>query len=149
MKAHNINALRCSHYPPHPRLLDLTDELGFWVIDEADLECHGFYDAVARPFDIPEEMDYEERKKLVFGKAAKYASDNPLWKKAYLDWMRSMVQRDKNHVSVIIWSLGNEAFYGQNHVAMYEYTKCYGHGGRGLEGANKSTDQKGHVREDD
>ncbi len=123
MKSHNINALRCSHYPSHPRLLDIADELGLWVIDEADLECHGFYDAVARPQDIPEEMDYEERKKLTFPLAAKYTSDNPAWAAAYLDRMEQMVQRDKNHPSVIIWSLGNEAFYGRNHKAMYDYAK--------------------------
>ncbi|KAL2137320.1 hypothetical protein VTI74DRAFT_5051 [Chaetomium olivicolor] len=123
MKTHNINALRCSHYPSHPKLLELADELGLWVIDEADLECHGFYDAVARPQDIPEEMDYEERKRLTFPLAAKYTSDNPSWKAAYLDRMEQMVQRDKNHPSVIIWSLGNEAFYGRNHKAMYEYAK--------------------------
>lgn len=123
MKAHNINALRCSHYPSHPKLFDLADELGLWVIDEADLECHGFYDAVARPQDIPEEMDYEKRKKLTFGKAAKYTSDNPSWKGAYVDRIAQMIQRDKNHPSIIIWSLGNEAFYGRNHKAMYEYAK--------------------------
>ncbi|KAK0748479.1 hypothetical protein B0T21DRAFT_324201 [Apiosordaria backusii] len=123
MKQHNINALRCSHYPSHPKLFDIADELGFWVIDEADLECHGFYDAVARPQDIPEEMDYEERKKLAFGKAAKYTSDNPTWKAAYLDRMEQMIHRDKNHPSIIIWSLGNEAFYGQNHKAMYDLAK--------------------------
>ncbi|GAB1310662.1 Beta-galactosidase (Lactase) [Madurella fahalii] len=123
MKTHNINALRCSHYPSHPKLFDIADELGLWVMDEADLECHGFYDAVARPLNIPEEMDYEERKKLAFGPAAKYTSDNPSWKAAYVDRMEQMVQRDKNHPSIIIWSLGNEAFYGQNHKAMYEYAK--------------------------
>ncbi|KAK4176515.1 intracellular beta-galactosidase BgaD [Triangularia setosa] len=123
MKQHNINALRCSHYPSHPKLFDIADELGLWVIDEADLECHGFYDAVARPQDIPEEMDYEERKKLAFGKAAKYTSDNPTWKAAYLDRMEQMIHRDKNHPSIIIWSLGNEAFYGQNHKAMYDLAK--------------------------
>ncbi|KAK0632692.1 beta-galactosidase [Immersiella caudata] len=123
MKKHNINALRCSHYPSHPALFDIADELGLWVIDEADLECHGFYDAVARPQDIPEEMDYEKRKKLTFARAAKYTSDNPSWRNAYVDRMVQMVQRDKNHASVIIWSLGNEAFYGQNHKAMYQYAK--------------------------
>lgn len=142
MKAHNINALRCSHYPPHPRLFDLADELGLWVIDEADLECHGFYDAVARPLDIPEEMDYEERKKLAFGRAAEYTSNNPEWKGAYIDRMEQMFHRDKNHrklvtmfssnvltkfiiASIIIWSLGNEAFYGANHKAMYDWVKSH------------------------
>lgn len=123
MKAHNINALRCSHYPSHPAILDLCDELGLYVVDEADLEAHGFYDAVARPLDISEDMDYEERKKLTFAMAARYTSDNSDWKDVYVDRMTQLVQRDKNHPSVIIWSLGNEAFYGENHRAMYEYAK--------------------------
>jgi beta-galactosidase len=92
-------------------------------MDEADLECHGFYDAVARPLDIPESMDYEERKKLTFEKAAQYTSNNPEWKNAYLDRAIQMVQRDKNHPCIVIWSLGNEAFYGQNHQAMHDYIK--------------------------
>ncbi|WPH01329.1 Hypothetical protein R9X50_00416800 [Acrodontium crateriforme] len=124
MKRNNINALRCSHYPPDPRMLDLCDELGFWVMDEADLECHGFYDAVARPLDIPEEMDYAQRKELAFPKAAAYTSDNPAWEAQYVDRMAAVVNRDKNHPSVIIWSLGNEAFYGRNHKAMYDYAKA-------------------------
>ncbi|PTU20377.1 hypothetical protein P175DRAFT_0481708 [Aspergillus ochraceoroseus IBT 24754] len=123
MKQHNVNALRCCHYPSHPKLFEFCDELGLWVMDEADLECHGFYDAVARPLDIPESMDYEERKKLTFDKAAQFTSNNPEWKGAYLDRAIQMVQRDKNHSCVIIWSLGNEAFYGQNHKAMYDYIK--------------------------
>ena len=125
MKQHNINAIRCSHYPSHPKLYDLCDELGLWVVDEADLECHGFYDAIARPRDIPEGMDYEKRKALCFPLAAKFTSDNPAWLEAYLDRMRQMVERDKNHPSIIIWSLGNEAFYGSNHAAMYDYSKAY------------------------
>ncbi|KAI9163135.1 putative beta-galactosidase [Paramyrothecium foliicola] len=123
MKTHNVNALRFSHQPNDPKLLDLCDELGLWIMDEADLECHGFYDTIARPQDIPEEMDYEERKKLTFGQAAAFTSDNPSWKGAYVDRMRSLVNRDKNHTSVIIWSLGNEAFYGCNQKAMSEYGK--------------------------
>ena len=123
MKAHNINALRCAHYPSHPKLYDLCDELGLWVMDEADLECHGFYDAVARPLDIPEEMDYGERKLLAFPQAAKFTSDNEEWTGAYVDRMIQVVQRDKNHPSIIMWSLGNEAFYGRNHKAMYDYAK--------------------------
>ena len=102
MKKHNINAIRCSHYPSHPQLPALADELGFWLIDEADLECHGF----ARSPD-----------------PSKPTSDNPSWRGAYLDRMEQLIQRDKNHPSVIIWSLGNEAFYGRNHAAMYEYAK--------------------------
>lgn len=68
-------------------------------------------------------MDYEERKKLAFPQAAKYTSDNPSWTAAYLDRMEQLISRDKNHTSVIIWSLGNEAFYGRNHQSMYEYAK--------------------------
>lgn len=123
MKRHNVNALRCSHYPSHPRLYELCDELGLWVMDEADLECHGFYDAIARPLDIPESMDYEERKKLTFDQAAQFTTNNPEWKEAYVDRMVQMVQRDKNHSCIVIWSLGNEAFYGSNHQAMYDYVK--------------------------
>ncbi|CEJ57103.1 hypothetical protein PMG11_05810 [Penicillium brasilianum] len=124
MKRHNINSVRCCHYPSHPKLYELCDELGLWVMDEADLECHGFYDAVARPLDVPESMDYEERKKLTFAKAAQFTTDNPEWKDAYVDRAIQMVQRDKNHACIVIWSLGNEAFYGQNHQAMYDYIKA-------------------------
>lgn len=123
MKQHNINALRCSHYPSHPGIYDLCDELGLWVMDEADLECHGFYDAVAYPADIPESIPYEERKKLTFPQAAKFTSDNETWRDAYIDRMTQLVNRDKNHPSIILWSLGNEAFYGKNHKAMYDYAK--------------------------
>jgi beta-galactosidase len=121
MKKHNINALRCAHQPHDPRILDLCDEYGLWVMAEADLECHGFYDAVARPLDIPESMDYGERKKLAFGKAAEFTSNNPAWKAAYLDRIQAVLNRDKNHASVIMWSFGNEAFYGDNHRAMFKY----------------------------
>ena len=125
MKQYNINAVRCSHYPSHLGLYDLCDEIGLWVLDEADLECHGFYDAVARPLNIPEGMDYERRKALISSQAAEFTSNNPTWLEAYLDRMRQMVERDKNHACIIIWSLGNEAFYGSNHRAMYEYAKAY------------------------
>ncbi|KAG5798764.1 hypothetical protein H9Q69_002172 [Fusarium xylarioides] len=121
MKTHNINAIRCAHQPHDPRVLDLCDELGLWVMAEADLECHGFYDAIARPLDIPEEMDYGERKRLAFGKAAQYTSNNPSWKNAYIDRIHTVINRDKNHTSIIIWSLGNEAFYGDNIRAMFKY----------------------------
>lgn len=92
-------------------------------MDEADLECHGFYDAVARPQNIPKSMPYEDRKLLAFPQAAKFTSDNPSWTAAYVERMRQMVYRDRNHPCVIIWSLGNEAFYGQNHKAMYDWVK--------------------------
>ncbi|KAK8052642.1 Beta-galactosidase [Apiospora saccharicola] len=103
MKFYNINAVRTSHYPNDPRLYELADELGFWVMDEADLECHGFGEVGDDP--------------------ASFTSDNPDWKEAYVDRARQMVMRDRNHACIIMWSLGNEAFYGRNHQAMYDEIK--------------------------
>ncbi|WP_199035652.1 glycoside hydrolase family 2 TIM barrel-domain containing protein [Glycomyces salinus] len=101
MKRHNVNAVRTSHYPPDRRFLDLCDELGMWVIDECDLETHGFVhiDWKGNPSDLPE------------------------WREAYIDRMRRTVERDKNHASVIIWSLGNESGKGENLRAMSEWAK--------------------------
>ncbi|KUJ11140.1 galactose mutarotase-like protein [Mollisia scopiformis] len=80
----------------------MADELGLYVMDEADLEGHGFYDAVARSKAIPESMPYEEQKLLTFGEAAKFTLDDPTWNAAYVERMRQLVHRDKNHPSVII-----------------------------------------------
>ena len=96
MKQHNINAIRTAHYPPHPELLELTDELGFWVIDECDLETHGFV------FD-----DWESN-----------PTDDIRWRDALLDRVQRFFERDKNHPSIICWSLGNEAGVGSNSEAM-------------------------------
>ncbi|WP_426624302.1 glycoside hydrolase family 2 TIM barrel-domain containing protein [Leifsonia sp. McL0607] len=96
MKQFNVNAIRTSHYPPHPRLLDLADELGFWVILECDLETHGFERAGWR--DNP--------------------SDDPRWRDAYLDRIRRTLERDKNHPAIVMWSLGNESGTGANLAAM-------------------------------
>jgi beta-galactosidase len=96
MKRHNINAVRTSHYPPDPRFLDLCDRYGLWVIDECDLETHGF----------------------AFDAWRGNPSDDPAWRDAYLDRAARMVERDKNHPSVIAWSLGNEAGTGANLAAM-------------------------------
>ncbi len=101
MKQHNINAVRTSHYPPHPAFLDLCDEYGLWVIDECDLETHGF-----------SEVGWERN-----------PSDDPQWEAAYLDRMKRMVERDKNHPSIILWSLGNEAHTGRNLAAMASWTR--------------------------
>ena len=92
MKQHNINAVRTSHYPPDPRFLDLCDEYGLLVIDECDLETHGFALAGWRA----------------------NPSDDPRWLPACLDRIERTVERDKNHPSVIMWSLGNEAGTGRN-----------------------------------
>ncbi|MEU9879206.1 glycoside hydrolase family 2 TIM barrel-domain containing protein [Streptomyces phaeochromogenes] len=96
MKRFNVNAIRTSHYPPHPRLLDLADELGFWVVLECDLETHGF-----------EKLDWVGN-----------PSDDPAWREAFLDRIRRTVERDKNHPSIVIWSLGNESGTGGNLAAM-------------------------------
>lgn len=105
MKKHGINAVRTSHYPNDPKLYELADALGLYVLDEADLECHGMGE-LGGP--------YQEK-----------TSDNPAWEAAYLDRIQQLVHRDKNHPSVIMWSLGNESFYGRNHRTMYRWVKDY------------------------
>lgn len=101
MKRHNINAIRTSHYPNDPRFLGLCDELGFYVIDEADLETHGA--GSAGDIDM--------------------ISGDPRFEKAYVDRIRRMVERDKNHACVLLWSMGNESGYGVNHVKMAEWAR--------------------------
>ncbi len=101
MKRHNVNAVRTAHYPPHPAFLDLCDELGMWVVDECDIETHGFIHAEWR------------------GNPA----DDPRWEPMLLDRMRRMVERDKNHPSVVIWSLGNESHHGRNFGALANWTR--------------------------
>ena len=96
MKRHNINAVRTAHYPPDPRFLDLCDVYGLYVIDEADLECHGF---------------------VLVGDQDRLSND-PSWLPAYIDRLERMVARDRNHPSILFWSLGNESGCGSNHVAM-------------------------------
>ncbi len=121
MKRHNINAIRTSHQPNDPRLYDLTDELGFWIMDEADLECHGFASVAEASLTAEQQkLSYQDRKTLTYTEASKWTSDNAEWKEAYVDRARQLVMRDKNHPSVIMWSLGNEAFYGRNFQAMYD-----------------------------
>ena len=108
MKRHNINTVRCSHYPDDPRWLDLCDEYGLYVIDECDLETHGFCMGIS-------------------GKNFKQWVRNPMtdpdWEQACVDRMQRMVQRDKNHPSIIMWSLGNEAGFGCNHEAMARWAR--------------------------
>jgi beta-galactosidase/evolved beta-galactosidase subunit alpha len=98
MKRHNINAVRTAHYPPDPRFLDLCDFYGLYVIDEADLECHGFG------------MTADENQ----------LSNDPSWLPAFLDRLERMIARDRNHPSILFWSLGNESGCGSSHSAMGE-----------------------------
>ena len=106
-KRHNVNAVRTSHYPNDPRFLELCDRLGFLVIDESDLEAHGFSTSI--------DGFHFDRWSLL--------SNDPTWKEAYVDRARRMFERDKNHVCVIFWSLGNESGCGDNHQAMYDFFK--------------------------
>lgn len=92
MKRSNINAIRTSHYTPDSRLLKLADEMGFWVVDECDFETHGFGMVEWRG----------------------NPTDDPNWEPALVDRARRMVERDKNHPSILMWSLGNEAGVGRN-----------------------------------
>ena len=103
MKAYGLNAVRTCHQINDPRMYDVADEIGLWVLDEADLECHGFNQTGGNP--------------------SGFTSDNPAWTEQYVDRARQMVARDKNHACIILWSLGNEAFYGRNHQAMYDHIK--------------------------
>ena len=95
LKKNNINSVRTSHYPDHPSWLDLCDRFGIYLIDEANIESHG--------------MGYQPDRTL---------GNDPAWKDAHLDRVIRMVERDKNHPSVIIWSMGNEAGDGVNFRAI-------------------------------
>lgn len=92
MKRGNINAVRTAHYPNDPALVELCDELGFYVIAEANIESHG--------------MGYKEES----------LAKNPAWFEAHLDRIKNLVERDKNHPCVIMWSMGNEAGDGENFI---------------------------------
>ncbi len=97
MKQFNINAVRTCHYPDDTRWYDLCDQYGILLYDEANLESHGVWDKPAK---------------------------DPNWHDAFVDRAARMVQRDKNHPSVIIWSLGNESGFGPNHEAMAEWIRA-------------------------
>ncbi len=101
MKCHNINAIRTSHYPDDPRFPGLCDELGFYLIDEADIECNGV---------------------AFIGNKDMFAKD-PMYEKSFFDRMQRMVERDKNHACIVMWSLGNESGYGQNHIKIAKWAK--------------------------
>jgi beta-galactosidase/beta-glucuronidase len=98
MKQYNINAVRTCHYPDDPAWYDLCDQYGIYIMDEANLESHGAWD-------IP--------------------SKDPKWINAFMERGIRMVERDKNHPCVVVWSLGNESGYGPNHAAMASWIKEY------------------------
>jgi len=96
MKQFNVNAIRTSHYPKDPSFYNLCDELGFYVIDEANIETHAYFQDLCH---------------------------DPRYTNAFVERMQAMVERDKNHPSVILWSLGNESGYGPNHDAAAGYVR--------------------------
>ena len=98
MKQYNINAVRTSHYPNDERWYDLCDEYGLYVWDEANIETHSLYDRLCH---------------------------DPEWRTAFLERGARMVERDKNHASIVVWSLGNESGYGANHDMMAGWIRGY------------------------
>ena len=98
LKQNNFNAVRTAHYPNHPAWYELCDQYGLYVVDEANIETHGQF-PMSR------------------------LSNDSSWLNAYMRRMTRMVERDKNHPSIIIWSLGNESGIGDHHHAMYQWTK--------------------------
>lgn len=100
LKQNNFNAVRTAHYPNHPRWYELCDEYGLYVVDEANIETHGMFP---------------------MGRLSR----DPLWAGAYMARFTQMVERDKNHACIIIWSLGNECGHGPTHDAMYGWAKSF------------------------
>ena len=106
MKRHNINAVRTCHYPDQSLWYELCDEYGIYLIDEANLESHGSWQkmgACEPSWNVPGSL--------------------PQWKDCVVDRARSMLERDKNHPSILIWSCGNESYAGEDILAMSEFFK--------------------------
>ena len=106
LKQHNLNAVRTCHYPNQSRWYELCDEYGIYLIDEANLESHGSWQkmGVCEPsWNVPGSL--------------------PQWKACVVDRARSMLERDKNHPSVLVWSCGNESYAGEDILAMSRYFK--------------------------
>ena len=108
LKRANVNCIRTSHYPNDPRFLELCDELGFMLVDEADIETHGM------GFEYGDTWDWMRWSML---------STVDEWEEAYVDRAERLFERDKNHACVGMWSLGNESGCGKNHRAMNHYIK--------------------------
>ncbi len=111
MKSLNINAVRTSHYPPTPAFIDMCDELGFYVILEADLECHGI---LRRLPNVPYAYDIE---------SGAWPSSMPEWHDEYMSRMERSLEPFKNAPSVLLWSTGNESAHGCNHKDMIKWCK--------------------------
>lgn len=138
MKEHNMNAIRTSHYPNAPWAYQLYDQMGFYVVDEADNESHGTIDVYAKELPVEEKVKYwnemtkDKREDMFFKSpdaAARFAhwceaiSDNPEYTESTVDRTRRCVERDKNRPSVVIWSMGNECAYGCTFEEALAWTK--------------------------
>jgi beta-galactosidase len=106
MKMHNINAIRTSHYPQPEKFYELCDQYGLYVVDEANIESHGFGATKQGPFDTIQHIAYR-----------------PEWKAAHMERIKRMVERDKNHPSIVIWSMGNECGNGPVFHEAYQWIK--------------------------
>jgi beta-galactosidase len=113
MKEHNVNGIRTSHYPNAPQFYDLYDRLGFYVVGEADDESHGMNSVILGP---GEDALHIWNKRI---------SDNPDWIELVCDRVRRSVERDKNHASILFWSMGNECAYGCGFEAALAWTKAF------------------------
>lgn len=109
MKRHNINAIRTSHYPNAPWFLQMCSEYGFYVVAEADIECHG----------VAEKLGHHELETYPD------LADDPRFAQAILDRVQRCVIRDKNNAAAVVWSLGNESGYGANFEEAGRWVKAF------------------------
>lgn len=112
MKKLNINTIRTSHYPPHPKFLELCDEFGFYVMLETDLEIHGTTSREAGGVG----WDYQKNPDM-------WTCQRPDWKESYVERMERAYGRDKNHTCIFSWSTGNESGHGENHYEMIKFLR--------------------------
>ena len=120
MKELNINTIRTSHYPPHPKFLEMCDEMGFYVMLETDLETHGFN--CRRPIapNVPGQpnMGYD-----MVECPDEWVGNDPAWEESYLERMQRAYERDKNHACIFSWSTGNESGHCEHHYSMIKYLR--------------------------
>ena len=109
VREHNVNAIRTSHYPNAPEFLKMCDVYGFYVIDEADMECHGVT-RVSMP---------------TFLESYNLLANDPAYENVFVDRVQRCVNRDKNRPCVVMWSMGNESGYGCNFDAALAWTKAF------------------------
>ena len=113
MKQLNINCIRTSHYPPGPKMLEHCDALGFYVVLEADMETHGFCKRFGNDQQDPG-YDVE---------SSDWLCQKPEWEREHVERMERALERDKNHCCVIMWSIGNEHGFGDNHKSMIRWLR--------------------------